>query len=146
MSGKNKSEKLFDRTVVRCKSGIRISLCLLILVSCAVHKQLKATVPGEAIDIKASYVQSICIERDMKDNRLIMINMSQEGNDVLYQFYSRHIGQDLSLFFGDRNIVPNLRIIEAAKVSGFYFPIENEKDEALALDLMKTYPGFKKSK
>lgn len=124
--------------------GIWVLLCLLILViSCAAHRELKAVVPGETFEFKKSDVKEVNIGHDNAGRKYAQIYMTGEGNEHLYNLYSRHVGQEISFYFGDKCIIPDLYIAEPAKVSSFVFPIKNDKDEATALEIIKAYPAAK---
>lgn len=141
MSAENKGEKLFNRPVLQCIGRIWILLFLLIIISCAAHRELRATVPGETFEFEKSYVKSVNIEYDNAGGRFARIYMTKEGNEHLYKLYSRHVGEEISFYFGDKCIIPSLYIAEPASVSSFVFLIQNEKDEALALEIIKAYPA-----
>jgi hypothetical protein len=149
MFGKDECKKLYNRSGHR---GYCVFLAFALLAvfafypGCA-HKQncLKAVVSGgESLEFKRSFVKYVNIENDDRGHtRLAVIYLTDEGKDAFYRVVKGNVGKHVSTYFGDMPIIPDLYIAEPTTTERLGFILENAKDEALAIEIIKAYPGFK---
>jgi hypothetical protein len=100
---------------------------------------------GESILIGKSFVKYVNIEMDdMKYQRYAVVYFSQEGDDALYNLFVRNVGKTISWYYGERRVRTGTLIIEPYRIGGIWLDLRNAKDETMAVELLKTYPGFKK--
>jgi len=147
MPGENESKKLYDRSGHRSHSIFLayslLAIAILVLVTGCAHEQscLKAVVSGgESIEFNKSFVKYVNIENDDRGySRFAAIYLTEKGDEALYKVFERNVGRYISAYYGGKQIVPETYIAEPMKAGKIIFLLENEKDEALALEIIKTY-------
>lgn len=148
MSGIYESKKLLDRSGYRSHCiflAISILIAVLFFQGCIhEHDCLRISITdGESIALKKSFVKYVNIESDDKGySRSAIVYLTQEGDDAIYKVLEKNIGKYASLYYGERLIKKDTIIREAFKLGRIGFLLENDKDEALAIEIIKAYPGY----
>ena len=92
-----------------------------------------------------SFVKYVNIESDdRKYERFAVVYLSQEGDEALYKLFARNVGKTVSVYYGERQVRTGTLIIEPCRIGSIWLDLRNAKDENMAVQLIKTYPGFKK--
>jgi hypothetical protein len=149
MSNNYESKKLFDRSGIRSYCallGLSIAIILLLPGCIFGEDLLKVSINnGESILIGKSFVKYVNIEMDdMKYERYAVVYFSQEGDDALYNLFVKNVGKTISWYYGERLVRTGTLIIEPYRIGSIWLDLRNAKDENMAVELLKTYPGFKK--
>jgi hypothetical protein len=149
MSNYYESKKLYDRSGIRGYCALLgLSIAIILLLPGCIHGEdlLKVSIDsGESILIGKSFVKYVNIEMDdMKYQRYAVVYFSQQGDDALYNLFVRNVGKTISWYYGEKRVRTGTLIIEPYRIGSIWLDLRNAKDETMAVELLKTYPGFKK--
>ena len=76
---------------------------------------------------------------DSGSNKSAVIYLTKEGDETLYKIFERNIGRYISLYYGEKIIIPEKYIAEPMRAGKIYFPLESKEDEVLAIRIIKAY-------
>jgi hypothetical protein len=147
MSNYYESKELYDRSGIRGHCALLcFAIAIIFLLPGCIYGQdlLKVSVDGESILLKESFVKHVNIEMDdMKYERYTVVYLSQEGDEALYKLFARNVGKIISVYYGERRVRTGTLIIEPYRIGSIWLDLKSARDEAMARELIKTYPGFK---